>query len=156
MNHSTKQNKAATYLSAIIQHKCPRCRTGNIFESHNPYALREGKYMKMHQHCPVCDQPTEIEVGFYYGTGYVSYALCVAFTVMFFGLWYLLFGFNIYDNRIFWCMGADIAMLVMLQPVLMRTSRVIWLSWFVGYHPNWRSEKAAAPERTNPDQGGNW
>ena len=32
----------------------------------------------MNKECPVCGQPTEIEVGFYYGTSYVSYALTVA------------------------------------------------------------------------------
>ena len=33
--------------------------------------------MDMNKECPVCGQPTEIEVGFYYGTGYVSYVLSI-------------------------------------------------------------------------------
>jgi hypothetical protein len=43
--------------------------------------------MKMHDQCPVCGQPTDLEVGFYYGTSYVSYALTVVFFIFFFFLW---------------------------------------------------------------------
>ena len=31
----------------------------------------------MNKNCLVCGQATEIEVGFYYGTGYVSYVLSI-------------------------------------------------------------------------------
>jgi hypothetical protein len=55
----------------------------------------------MHAHCPVCGQPTEIEVGFYYGTGYVSYAITVGFSVITFIAWWVIFGFSTDDNRFF-------------------------------------------------------
>jgi len=112
--------------------------------------------MQMHDKCPVCGQATEIEVGFYYGTGYVSYALCVAFTVAFFIAWYVIIGFSIDDNRLFWCLGADIVVLLALQPVLMRLSRTLWLSWFVKYDKDWQQHDAKDPERIVPEQMGNW
>ena len=86
----------------------------------------------MPEHCPVCDQKTEVEIGFYYGTGYVSYALTVAFLVTVFVAWKILFGLSFSDNSIFWCLGTSIALLILLQPWFMRTSRLLWLSWF--YH----------------------
>ena len=55
----------------------------------------------MHKNCAVCGQPTEIEVGFYYGTGYVSYALGVAFTVSTLVAWYVIIGMSTSDNRFF-------------------------------------------------------
>lgn len=110
----------------------------------------------MHTHCLECGQPTEIEVGFYYGTGYVSYALSVAYMVAFFVAWYLLIGFNIYDNKIFWCLGSAIVSIIFIQPLLMRLSRSIWLSWFVKYNPNYKNEPIVQPERINKDQMNNW
>lgn len=96
----------------------------------------------MHEHCPVCGQPTEIEVGFYYGTGYVSYALTVALTVATFVAWKVLIGlsFDIDDNRIFYWLGTNILILIVLQPPLMRLSRSLWLSWFVDYEPDYKNK----------------
>ncbi len=74
----------------------------------------------MHEKCPVCGQPTEIEVGFYYGTSYVSYAIGVAFSVAVFVAWWVLLGISIYDNSLFWYLGVNSVLLILLQPVLMR------------------------------------
>ena len=77
-----------SYLFSTITNKCPRCREGKLFTSSNPYDL--SNITKMNDHCPVCGQQTEIEVGFYYGTGYVSYALTVAYFVSMFVAWKVL------------------------------------------------------------------
>ena len=137
--------KKSNYLVSVLTNKCPRCREGYLFKSHNAYNLKT--IVDMEINCPVCNQPTEIEVGFYYGTSYVSYAIGVAFVVSVFVAWYVLFGFNIYDNSLFWCMGVAIFGLIVLQPVLMRLSRSLWLSWFVKYDANWKNEKLEQPER---------
>ncbi len=96
----------------------------------------------MHEHCPICGQPTEIEVGFYYGTGYVSYALTVALTVATFVAWKVLIGlsFDIDDDRIFYWLGTNIIILIVLQPLVMRLSRSLWLSWFVDYEPDYKNK----------------
>jgi hypothetical protein len=101
----------------------------------------------MHEYCPVCGQPTEIETGFYYGTGYVSYALTVAFSVATFIAWWVLIGFSLDDSRFFWWLGVNAVLLILLQPLIMRLSRSLWLSWFVRYDPNWRHNKIAHHER---------
>ena len=103
----------------------------------------------MHKDCPSCGQPTEIEVGFYYGTGYVSYGLSVAFSVATFVAWKVLIGmtFSINDDRILYWMGTNILLLIIMQPILMRLSRTLWLSWFVSYQNNWKDNPIEKPER---------
>jgi uncharacterized protein (DUF983 family) len=96
-------------LYSTLTNKCPRCREGKLFTSSNPYDL--ANITKMHDHCPVCGQQTEIEVGFYYGTGYVSYALTVAYFVSMFVAWKVLIGitWELEDNRMFyWLAYTDI------------------------------------------------
>lgn len=148
--------KRPLYLTSVLQNKCPRCRQGHIFKSQNAYDLKHNT--EMHVNCPVCEQPTEIEVGFYYGTGYVSYALSVAFMVSTFVAWKVLIGmtFDIDDNRIFYWLGASITLLILIQPLLMRLSRSLWLSWFVSYDPEWKNRKPEFAERVVPEQMNNW
>jgi hypothetical protein len=102
----------------------------------------------------VCGQPTEIEVGFYYGTGYVSYALTVGLSLITFVLWYGLIGMSVDDNRFFYWLGFNAVLLILMQPYLMRLSRTIWLTFFVRYDPNWKEHRLNDQdfERTIPDQ----
>ena len=60
--------------------RCSRCREGKLFQNGVSFNLK--KNTLMNKECPVCGQPTEIEVGFYYGTSYVSYALAIAISTM--------------------------------------------------------------------------
>lgn len=94
----------------------------------------------MPSNCTVCGQPMEIEVGFYYGTGYVSYALTVAISVAVFVAYWVLFGISINDNSLFYYLGVDIAILILALPYIMRLSRSIWLSFFVKYEPDWQKK----------------
>lgn len=144
------------YVWSVFTNRCPRCRDGKLFISDNAYALKGSHYIKMHKECPTCGQQTEIEVGFYYGTSYVSYALGVAISVAVFLAWWVLLGISIYDNSLFWYLGVNSALLIILQPPLMRLSRTLWLSWFVKYDPEWEKKEAAKPERIVPEQMGNW
>jgi uncharacterized protein (DUF983 family) len=138
-------NFKETYLYSVLNNKCPRCRKGNIFSSRNAYKF--GEFTKMNDRCPECGQPTEIEVGFYYGTGYVSYALTVAFSVTTFVAWYVIIGMSLDDNRFFWWMGTNAVLMVVIQPLFMRLSRSIWLSWFVKYDKDWERHPLDQPER---------
>jgi uncharacterized protein (DUF983 family) len=83
-----------SYLGAALANRCPRCREGKLFIVDGAYKKNS---TKMHERCPVCGQPTEIEVGFYYGTGYVSYALSIALLVSTFVAWKVLSWFVSYD-----------------------------------------------------------
>jgi hypothetical protein len=108
-----------------------------MFNNNNPWKLK--KVFSMPEKCPECKQPFELEVGFWYGTGYVSYALSVLYLIITFILWWLIIGMSIDDNRFFWWMGFAIASLIILQPWLMRFSRVIYLYFFVKYNEDYKN-----------------
>jgi len=125
-----------------------------MFTHRNPYDLK--RMMKMPETCQVCGQPFEIEVGFYYGTGFVSYGLAVLVSAFSFVVWKFTLGMSLNDNRLFWWLGVNAILLLVLQPVLMRLSRAIWIYFFVYYDPNWRDAPARAPERTNEQLKNDW
>lgn len=111
----------------------------------------------MNKTCTVCGQPTEIEVGFYYGTAYVSYALTIAISVATLIAWAVLIGLSTSDNRFFYWMGFNAVLLIFLQPWIMRLSRSLWISWFVKYDPDWKQNRPAnTSERLNTEQANNW
>jgi hypothetical protein len=112
--------------------------------------------MKMNERCPVCNQRTDIEVGFYYGTSFVSYALTVAFSAATFIAWWIFIGISINDNRIFYWLAINAVLMLVLQPVFMRLSRSLWLSWFVKYDPHWKEHNAQEPERIVEEHMKNW
>lgn len=130
------------YYWSILTMKCPRCRRGPMFKDANPYKQLSLKHIfDMHDNCPVCNQKYDMETGFWYGTGYVSYALAVAISVATFVAWYVLIGISINDNRLFWWLGSNIVFLVLIQPWLMRISRVIYIRFFVRYDENYEQHK---------------
>lgn len=114
----------------------------------------------MNPECKVCGQPTELEVGFYYGTAYVSYALTVAFSVSTFVAWWVLVGFSVQngDYRLLYWGITNAVLLLLLQPVFMRLSRSLWLSWFVKYEPDWKNKpvEKRITERVVKEQMNNW
>ncbi len=144
-----------SYFASALGCRCPRCRQGKLFErSWRPFLKNS---TAMQKKCMVCGQPTEIEVGFYYGTGYVSYALSVAISIISFGLWVLVVGISLNDNRFFFWLGFNALLLIFLQPLLMRLSRSIWISWFVSYDSEWgKNRPEEFTERLNADHANNW
>ena len=151
------EQKIPGYLFSALDNRCPRCRTGKLFVHSNPYKL--GSVLKMNKTCLVCGQPTEIEVGFYYGTAYVSYALTIGFCVATFIAWWLLIGFSVQDGdyRLLYWGIINAVLLIALQPIFMRMSRSFWLSWFVKYEPDWKNKPVSAEsvERIVPEQMNN-
>jgi uncharacterized protein (DUF983 family) len=151
---STSTDRKPSFLASLLTNRCPRCRRGKIFKHDNPYDFKN--MMKMNEHCPVCGQVMEPEVGFYYGTGFVSYALAVMICGITFVLWFLTIGFSLNDDRIFWWIGINAFLLIALQPPLMRLSRTLWLAIFVHYDREWNVKPPPPPERTNDDMKNNW
>jgi len=138
----------------VFKCKCPRCRRGDMFENKNPYALRTT--MRMNKECPVCGQPFNIEVGFYYGSSYVSYAASIALSVASFVAWWAIIGFSLQDNRFFYWLIFNSLFLIAAQPYLMRLARTGWLMFFVRYDINWRTPPSQQLERVNEEQEKNW
>jgi hypothetical protein len=114
-----------------------------MFKEPNPYKkVKLSHIFDMPDNCPECGQKYELENGFWYGTGYVSYALAVAISVSTFVAWLVLIGVSTEDNRVFYWLVLNGVLLVLLQPWMMRLSRVIYLYFFVSYDENYK--------KTNP------
>lgn len=69
---------AITKFQAVLHSKCPRCRTGNMFQG----AAYGVKKQRMNELCPHCGFKFEIEPGYFYAAMYVSYAFSVAQVVI--------------------------------------------------------------------------
>lgn len=151
MNEETPHR---SYLTTVLTCRCPRCREGKLFKNNLSIGIKRN--MEMYKECQVCGQPTDIEVGFYYGTGYVSYLIGIALTIITFLVWFLLIGFSFKDKRFLYWIIFNSIFLVALQPWLMRFSRSLWLSWFVKYDPDWKQHKPDDPERIVESEMNNW
>jgi uncharacterized protein (DUF983 family) len=117
---------------AIIKSKCPQCQSGKMF-NYPFYNLK--KFMEMDTHCKVCGLKYEVELGFFWGAMYVSYALTVGLMLVIGGL--ILFlsggeaGFYTYIIPI-------VSALILSSPLTFRYARVLMLYFF-------------SPIRFNPD-----
>jgi len=147
---STKEKASPLQLFAC---KCPRCRKGKMFVDRNAWHLKNT--LKMNKACPVCNQPFDIEPGFYFGAGYVSYALTVAISAASFVAWWRFIGFNT-ETDLLYCIIANAVFMLSIQPYLMRIARTGWLAFFVRYDPHWKINPPKNPERINKDQENNW
>ncbi len=114
-----------TALQALLEGKCPQCRTGKMFK----YPLtRVSRFSEMHTHCPHCKLRFEVEPGFFIGAMYVSYAMSLALFITVSLAVYLLF-----DNPSFYYYVIAIPLVVLiLLPIMYRYSRILFLYGFGG------------------------
>ena len=135
-NEKAEASSSPNIIWSILTNKCPHCRKGRLFTNHNPYDLKST--MKMPEQCPVCGQKFELQTGFYFGTGFVSYGLTVFFSIVTFVAWWFTIGMSAHDNRLYWWLGINAAVLIILQPPIQRLARSLWIAFFVRYDPDWR------------------
>lgn len=108
---------------AMLQCKCARCQTGNMFKAP---ATNLKRFMEMNEVCENCGLRFEIEPGFFWGAMYVSYALTTALMLISCGT--LLLVFNDPD---FWVYVATIIVAVVVTlPWVFRYSRMLMLHLF--------------------------
>ncbi len=116
-------------LLNIFKMQCPDCGKSNMFINKSIFPLNH--VLDMPEHCKECGLKMEPETGFYFGTGYVSYAISL---ILFFInlVWYwLIFGIHINDNSVLYYLITSISIVIFCQPWIMRISRVIYLSIYV-------------------------
>ncbi len=116
---------AKSYLAAMLDGSCPRCRQGKVYA----YPLQHfSKRHEMNRDCPVCGQHYEVEPGLFWGAMYVSYAFSVAISVIFgFGTFFLL-----NDPDVWVYLTIVISALIFFSPLSLRYSRIIMLYLFSG------------------------
>jgi uncharacterized protein (DUF983 family) len=123
--------KIPNKFMAALQAKCPRCREGEMYLQKSIFPLNT--MMDMPSHCAVCNQKFELETGFYFGTGYVSYGMSVAFMVSWFVAYAVILGLSFKNNSVLYALFSGIGAIALCQPLIMRLSRSLYLRMFVKY-----------------------
>jgi len=114
-------------MYSIVNMRCPRCHEGPIFNGNNIF--KPSAALKMHGNCSRCGFNYQPEPGFYFGAGYVSYALTTAIAIAVFVM--LLPFFSWEEEWIYFtAIGGSI---VLSFPVVFRLSRSIWMNFFFRY-----------------------
>lgn len=113
-------------LYSVVRLKCPRCHKGDLFTKSNPYSFKDS--MKMPDRCPVCNQDFQIEPGFYIGALWTSFPI-VIFIMTLLSILLLVF----IKMELEWFFVAITVILLLLQPIIIRLGRVIWINIFVDY-----------------------
>ncbi len=115
-----------TKLYSIITGSCPVCHNESMYEVSNPYKI--SKTLQMNERCSHCHTKYKIEPSFFYGAMYVSYPVGIAFAVAAFVISYLLLDMDLLKT-FFVIVGT----MVVFLPIIMRTSRNIWINFFMSY-----------------------
>ena len=104
----------------ILKSKCPKCHSGYLFKSKNPYNFKQ--MFEMNDKCEHCNQSFTPEPRFYDGAMYVSYAFSVAIVISCFT------AFNVLteDVPLIPLIVTTIVMTFGLSPLSFRLSRSIY------------------------------
>ncbi len=130
------QQQPSSFMGGLIKMKCPNCRIGKAFVNDSVFPL--SKTLRLVNYCSVCGQKMVNETNNGPGINY-------AFTVILFFLnlvWYVpIFGIDYYDDGIYYFMAASTAVIILLQPWMLRYSRMVYLYLSVPYQSNRRLKK---------------
>lgn len=135
--------KELTSFQAVVQGRCPRCRTGQVFSG--PAYGRKRQHM--HENCAHCTLRYEREPGYFYVAMFVSYALIVAELVVGCTAAYILLGKT--ENPWIY-LGVALVIGVGLSPVNFMYSRLILLHWLtpgLSYEPELAGKGDQTSER---------
>lgn len=111
---------------SVTKGKCPRCHEGDFFENKLTFNLL--KTAKTHENCSNCNLKYSLEPSFFYGAMYVSYASTVAISIITFLISNLIFNATLLQS-----FAVIAIVLVLLAPVNLRLSRVLWIHIFISY-----------------------
>ena len=122
--------KKGSKLYSILKGKCPRCQKGDFFKY--SFTFNPTKITQLYKNCPNCSLKYMIEPSFFYGAMYVNYGLTVALSVAIFIISKVIFNLSLLQSFL-----AIIIALIILVPVNLRLSRILWINMFVSYQkPN--------------------
>lgn len=127
-------------LYSIFTNRCTRCHQGKIFSEKNPYIF--SKMFNMHKNCSHCGLKFEKEPDFFYGAMYASYAL----TSGWFIIWFLIQTYFLqWDVFVF--IFFFLTFILLLSPMNLRWSRILWLSLFFPFDKDYKTGKKNPSEK---------
>ena len=110
------QRANVSALAGMLQQRCPRCRSGNIFRK--SLFLFPG----MHERCPACDLKFEREPGYFLGAMYIGCGLAlVTIAILSLLLWWF-FRWQIQNAVI-----GGVVLFLPFAPFLTVMARVLWI-----------------------------
>ncbi len=118
--------KKGTKIYSVLNGKCPRCHEGNFFKY--KFTFNPSKITQLHDNCPKCNLRYMMEPSFFYGAMYINYGITVALSVVTFLIASLVFGAALLQS-----FAAIIVTLLLLTPLNLRLSRIIWINMFVKF-----------------------
>jgi len=118
-----------TKIYSIVALKCPKCHSANLFENNNIFNIKT--IYDMHKSCPNCGQDFVIEIGFYWGSMYISYIVTSFLLFFLIGLDILFTGY-LTRTRMFVYIGFTL----LIWGYIFRISRSIWINFWVHYDKN--------------------
>lgn len=121
--------KKGSKLYSISYNKCLKCHCWSFWHKNNPYLniLKNNKLTN--SHCANCMFKYEIEPGFWFGAMYVSYAIAVAFVLIFGALLYVFFE----NMDIITIVSILSVFVIIFSPINHFFSRLIWINIFIDY-----------------------
>ena len=125
-----------TKIYSIFNNKCPRCHDGDFFKYKVSFNLK--KLTKLYENCPNCNLKYMMEPSFFFGAMYVNYAIAVALFVAIFIIAKVFFGMSILASFI-----SIVIVSLLLTPVTLRLSRIIWINIFVHYDKKYKNKKSS-------------
>ncbi|MFD2530204.1 DUF983 domain-containing protein [Polaribacter marinaquae] len=120
--------KKGTKIYSIAKGKCPKCHEGDFFKY--KFTFNPSKITQLHDNCPNCNLKYMMEPSFFYGAMYVNYGITVALSVATFLISSLIFNLGLLQS-----FATIIVTLILLAPVNLRLSRILWINMFVSYEP---------------------
>ena len=115
-------------LYSILNNKCPKCHEGEFFKYKTSYNPK--KVITLNENCSKWNLKYMQETSFFFGAMYVNYALAVAIAVTTFIIGKVFLSLSILNSFI-----MIIVISLILTPVTIRLSRIIWINIFVEYSP---------------------
>lgn len=112
---------------AILHGKCPQCREGNIFPTS---IFSYNKLTEINHRCPHCQAVLVPEPDFFYGAMYISYAFSVALVVNVL----IILNFFFEDPEISVYIITVVISNIILLPLMLRYSKVLYLYWLGKLH----------------------
>jgi uncharacterized protein (DUF983 family) len=126
--------KKGTKIYSIVNGKCPRCQEGDFFKY--GFTFNPSKVTKIHTHCSNCNLKYMLEPSFYYGAMYINYGITVGISIVTFLISKLIFDLTLLQS-----FGAIIVALLLLAPINLRLSRILWINMFVKFDKKYLNTK---------------
>ncbi|WP_397445611.1 DUF983 domain-containing protein [Polaribacter sp. R77954] len=127
--------KKGSKLFSIAKGKCPKCQEGDFFKY--GFTFNPAKITKLHNNCSACNLKYMLEPSFFYGAMYINYGITVAISIFVFVVTKLAFNFDLLESFL-----SVIVALIVLAPINLRLSRILWINMFVSYEKNAGSLKS--------------